>query len=318
MRQGPRGGGHLQELGNSCYAWVAQEAGWGYSNAGLIVGESGSLLVDTLFDLNLTAAMLAEMASVTRDRPISTVVNTHANGDHYFGNQLLRHAEIISSVNAAAHMSQSDLDSLRADLRAPGRHGDDVRRSFGRFDFDGITITPPTRTFEGELTLDVSGVEVRCITVGPAHTDGDLIVHVPSARTVYAGDLLFIGATPVVWAGPISGWVEACDRILDLDVDTVVPGHGPVTDATGVQETQAYLAHVESAATECFHQGRSFDEAVASIPLGRFGAWTEPGRLVQNVANVYQHLDPALPRMSHLEVMKRMADFESGFVPEEV
>ncbi|QKV97077.1 MBL fold metallo-hydrolase [Streptomyces sp. NA02950] len=317
MRQGPCGHGRLHELGNACYAWVAHEAGWGYSNAGLIVGESSSLLVDTLFDLNLTAAMLAEMASVTRDSPISTVVNTHANGDHYFGNQLLGHAEIIASVNAAAHMSQSDVESLRADLQAPGVHGDNVRRLFGGFDFDGITITPPTRTFEGEIRLDIGGVEVHCITVGPAHTDGDIIVYVPSARTVYAGDLLFIGATPVAWAGPISGWVKACDRILDLDVETVVPGHGPVTDKAGVQETQAYLAYVERAATECFNQGRPFEEAVAGIPLGRFGVWSEPGRLVQNVANVYQHLDPAFPRLSHIDVMKRMGDFEADFVPEE-
>ncbi|MEU9337029.1 MBL fold metallo-hydrolase [Streptomyces sp. NPDC048290] len=308
--------GRLHRLTGPCSAWIAHHAGWGYSNAGLIVGRSGSLLVDTLFDLRLTGAMLAAMAPAVRDGPLRTVVNTHANGDHYFGNQLVPDAEIIASASAAAHMVQEDVESLRADLRAPGPHGDHLRQVFGGFDFDGITVTPPTRTFDGELTLDLGGVEVRCLTVGPAHTEGDVIVHVPAARTVYVGDLLFSGGTPVAWAGPLSGWIAACDRILALGADTVVPGHGPVTGPHALRETRAYLTLVEEAATAGFHAGRSQAETVAALRLGRFGAWSEPGRLVQNVAAVYRHLDPALPHVPHAELMMRMGDYEAAFRPE--
>lgn len=303
--------GSLKDLGGSCHAWLASTGAWGFSNAGLVVGEESALLVDTLFDLPLTATMLTAMREATQDRPIGTLVNTHANGDHFFGNQLVEGAEIIASENAAANMVQADLDRLLTDLAEPGPDGDHIRDLFGGFDFRGITVTRPTRTFTDRLVLDVSGVEVHCIAVGPAHTDGDVIVHVPEAGTVYAGDLLFIGGTPVAWAGPLSGWVEACDLMLDLDVHTVVPGHGPVTGKDGVREVREYLAHVDRAATECYRDGRSFDDAVNSIPLGRFASWSESGRLVQNVANVYRHLDPEFGELSHRDVMARMLRYES-------
>jgi glyoxylase-like metal-dependent hydrolase (beta-lactamase superfamily II) len=85
--------GELSELGDGCFAYVQGSGGWGWSNAGLVVGDGTSLLVDTLFDLRLTAAMLTAMADQTRAAPIGTVVNTHANGDHCYGNQLVDGAE---------------------------------------------------------------------------------------------------------------------------------------------------------------------------------------------------------------------------------
>ena len=96
------------------------------------------------------------------------------------------------------------------------------------FDFSGIDTTLPTRTFEVHLDIEVGGRAVELIEVGPAHTRGDTLVYVPDARTVYTGDILFIGGTPIVWAGPLSNWVSACDLMLGMDVETVVPGHGPV------------------------------------------------------------------------------------------
>ncbi len=71
------------------------------------------------------------------------------------------------------------------------------------------------------------------------------MVHVPDAATVYTGDILFIGGTPIVWAGPLSNWIDACDLMLGMDVDTVVPGHGPVTDKAGVTTVRDYLAFVD-------------------------------------------------------------------------
>ena len=77
------------ELGDGCYAWIAGDVGWGMSNAGLITGRGASLLVDTLYDLRLTKSMLDTLTPLTTPAPISTVVNTHGNGDHWFGNQLV-------------------------------------------------------------------------------------------------------------------------------------------------------------------------------------------------------------------------------------
>jgi len=219
------------EVGEGCFAYLQPAGGWGWSNAGLVVGDGSSLLVDTLFDLHLTAEMLAALPVATA---VGTVVNTHANGDHCYGNQLVAGAEIIATSAAAHEMQEVPPAMLAALNQAPGEVGDLFRSFFGSFDFDGIELTPPTRTFDGRLDVEVGGKPVELVEVGPAHTRGDLIVHSPADHAVFTGDILFIGGTPIVWAGPLSNWIAACDLILGLDVDTVVPGHGPVTDKAGV------------------------------------------------------------------------------------
>src|SRR5262245_61576200 len=196
----------LTEVADGCLAYVQGGGGWGWSNAGLIVGDGTSLLVDTLFDLDLTGRLLERLEQHTRTSPIATVVNTHANGDHCYGNQLVRGAEVVASTATAKEMPFVPPALLASLTDAPGEIGKLFRHFFGDFHFDGIELRLPDRTFDGRLELDVGGRRVELIEVGPAHTAGDTIVVVPDAGTVYTGDILFIGGTPVVWAGPISNW----------------------------------------------------------------------------------------------------------------
>ncbi|MGI5131126.1 MBL fold metallo-hydrolase [Pseudonocardia sp. CA-107938] len=304
----------LHDLGDGCHAWMLPDGSWGWSNAGLITGSGTSLLVDTLFDLALTREMLAGITPVTATNPIATLVNTHSDGDHVFGNELLaeRDVEIIASAAAAELMTQEAVDALANIKKIDGPTGDFARHIFGPFDFEGITATGPDRTFEGELTLDVGGREVHLIQVGPAHTAGDVIVHVPDARLLYSGDILFVGGTPIAWAGPIDRWIAALERILDMDLVTILPGHGPVSGKTEVAEMREYLVHVQEQARKRFEEGLSVDDAIASIDLGRWADLPEHGRLAQNVINVYQQLDPSMERPERLTVLGRIAQLE-GF-----
>ena len=305
----------LQDLGHGCWAWLQRDGGWGWSNAGLVVGDGQSLLVDTLFDLPLTATMLEAFAPMTAAAPIATLVNTHANGDHCYGNELLAgRAEIVASRACAEEMAEVPPSMMAALNAAPGELGALFRHFFGEFRFDGITPTPPTRTFDHRLDLDVGGTAVELIEVGPAHTRGDVLVHVPAHRTVFTGDILFIGGTPIVWAGPVSNWIRACDVILGLGVETVVPGHGPVTDTAGVCQVRDYLAFIETEATARHAAGMPADEAARDIALGSFGGWGEFGRVAVNVEAVYRELDPHHERAGVVELFRRMAEVE-GWVP---
>jgi glyoxylase-like metal-dependent hydrolase (beta-lactamase superfamily II) len=309
----------LHELGDGCHAYLQPDGGWGWSNAGLITGDGASLLVDTLFDLRLTAGMLDEMAPLTGGAPIATVVNTHANGDHCYGNREVTDrfaaVEIVASTAAAEEMPQVPPQMLAALNDAPGEIGDLFRSFFGAFHFDGIELELPGRTFDGRLEIDVAGRTVELIEVGPAHTAGDVIVHVPDARTVYTGDILFIGGAPIVWAGPLANWVAACDLILGMDLDTVVPGHGPLTDEAGVAAVRDYLAVVDSEATERFHGGVDAFDAARDIGrvLGadeRFAGLGEFGRIAVNVETVYRGLDPHHESPDIVEQFRRMAALE--------
>lgn len=305
----------LHDLGQGCHAWLQPDGSWGWSNSGLVTGSGTSLMVDTLFDLALTRRMLDGIAPVTDAFPVATLVNTHSDGDHYFGNEVVAErgdVEIVASQAAAELMNQEAVDALAGVKRLDSPTGEFAREIFGPFEFEGITSTGPTRTFTGETSLDVGGREVRLIQVGPAHTPGDTLVHVPDAGILYSGDILFVGGTPIAWAGPISRWVAACDRILGMDVTTIVPGHGPVTDKSGVQRVREYLTWVEAQARKRFEDGLDVDDAIASIDLGEYGSLPEYGRLAQNVINVYQELDPAMARPDRLTVLGRIAALE-GF-----
>ncbi len=296
----------LEDLGDGCFAYIQGDGSWGWSNAGLIVGDGASLLVDTLFDLGLTAEMLAAMAPMTGAAPISTLVNTHANGDHCYGNELVEGAEIIASTATAAEMVEVPPATLAALNSAPGELGELFREFFGAFEFEGITLTLPNRTFDHRLEIEVGGRVAELTEVGPAHTRGDVIAYVPGARTVFTGDILFIGAAPIVWAGPLSNWVAACDLILGMDVETVVPGHGPVTDKAGVAEVRDYLSYVETEATARFHAGVDAFEAAREIARGTFSGLSERGRIAVNVDTVYRHLDPAHRSPDVVEQFRRM------------
>lgn len=305
----------LDEVADGCLAYLQRDGGWGWSNAGLVIGDGTSLLVDTLFDLVITERMLDAMGDHTRAAPIDTVVNTHANGDHCYGNSLVGDAQIVAT-NATADEMEQVPPALLAGLNADqGEVGDLFRSFFGEFRFDGIELRLPDRTFDGRLELDVGGRTVELIEVGPAHTAGDTLVHVPDARTVYTGDILFIGGTPIVWAGPVSNWIAACDLMLGMDIETVVPGHGPVTDKSGVTAVRDYLAYVEreaaaqhAAGIDAFDAAREIGATLAATE--RFGSLGELGRIAVNVDAVYRERDPNHASPDVVEQFKRMAALE--------
>jgi len=305
------------EIGNDCYAYLQPDGGWGYSNAGLVVGNGQSLLVDTLFDLKLTASMLESMKAVTASAPIGTVVNTHANGDHCYGNQLVKDANIVASAATAHEMTEVPPAMLAALNKAPGEVGDLFRSFFGDFEFDGIDLALPTQTFTGQLTVKVGERDIELIEVGPAHTAGDTIAYVPSARTVYTGDILFIGGAPIVWAGPLENWIAACDLINSLDLDVVVPGHGPLTDKAGVSRVREYLSFVLTEASARQEQGMDAYDAAREIcadilgdPNKSFATWKEFGRISVNVDTVYRSKNANHKSPDVVEQFRRMAELE--------
>lgn len=283
----------LHALGNGLYAWLQPDGGWGWSNAGLITDGDHSLLVDTLFDMKLTADMLAAMQDATGLQPedIGTIVNTHANGDHTHGNGCCPQAEIIASEASAREMEEVPpemIASILAHADALGEAGSYFKDIFGAFDFASVRMRMPTRTFSGELSLKVGDKAVELVEVGPAHTQGDILVHVPGDRTVFTGDILFIEGTPLMWAGPVSNWIDACERICAMQVDTIVPGHGPVTDKAGVRRVADYLAYVDAEARKRFEAGLSVREAVRDIALGDFANWGDAERIAVNVDSLYR------------------------------
>lgn len=239
----------LLDLGNNSFAWLQPDGGWGWSNAGLVIDGEESLLVDTLFDLPLTETMLKAMRSAAprSTKSFDFLLNTHANGDHCNGNQLVGDTTIIASDACLEELADENpqmmLDLIDA---APGMGdvGAFFLHCFAKFDFNNIDRPLPNRTFTGKMDIKVGDKDVHLRQVGPAHTRGDVLAYVPSDRTVFTGDILFIEGHPILWEGPVQNWIDACDYMLTLDIETVVPGHGPVTDKAGIRAVSYYLTYI--------------------------------------------------------------------------
>jgi len=304
----------LHEVAEGVSAYLQPDGGWGWSNAGLVVDGDASLLVDTLFDLRLTGEMLDAMRRATpAAAAIDLVVNTHANGDHCWGNQLVRDAEIVGSRRCAEEMAELPPSLLAGIMASPpeGPTGDLLRRMFGPYEFGDIEVVPPTTTFDGELTLTVGDTEVRLVEVGPAHTQGDVIVYVPARGVVFTGDILFHGGHPIVWAGPVANWVAACELVLDLAPDVVVPGHGPVCDTAVVAVERDYFRFLEREVTPRAAAGMAPLEAARDIDLGAYDSLTERERFVVNVIAVYRDLGHDVPDDA-LSALDAMAEYGAG------
>lgn len=301
----------LHKLSEHCHVWLQPDGSWGLSNAGLIVGSDSCVLIDTLVDLKHTQLMLDAISHITDLKPITRVITTHADADHFFGHQLLdATVEIFASKNAAANMNEEHLQQVLTMLESDGPGGDYAREAFAPFDFSNIKTRSADTAISEPTKIWIDNLCVELIPVIDAHSTGDMIVWIEEEKVLFAGDLLFIDAAPITWAGPPSSWAKVCDQIIELAPQLIVPGHGPVTDVTGVAYMRDYLLQVEEQATQKYHEGLSVLEAARSIDLGVYKTLAAPGRLVQNVQNVYRHLDPATPP---IRVMQEHAQFEKEF-----
>ena len=306
----------LHEVADGVHAYLQPDGTWGWSNAGVVVGDGSSLLVDTLFDPRLTAEMLDEMAGLTGPSPIDTVVNTHANGDHCYGNQLLAGPDvaIVASAAAAQELDEGEPSLLAAAVAGAGDDavGRFLRHAFGPFALAEVEVPPVTRPFSGTLDVSAGGRPVRLVEVGPAHTQGDVIAWLPDERVLFAGDILFIGGTPIMWTGPVGNWIAACDLIETLDPAVIVPGHGPLTDRAGVRDVRDYLTFVHDEAAARHAGGMGPDTAARDIDLAvngtRFAGWTDRERLVVTVHAIWRDLDPNYAMPSITTLLTAMAD----------
>ena len=303
----------LSDLGNNIYCYLQPDGGWGWSNAGLIADGDESLIVDTLFDEDLTLEMLDSMKSAEPKgmKNIRALINSHSNGDHCNGNNCVDTEEVISSEATLEEMSHESPEMMAALLiQAPemGTLGKYFLECFGSFNFEGVTKRLPNTTFTGETQRQVGDKIVELIEVGPAHTNGDVLVHVPSDKVVFTGDILFIEGHPILWAGPVKNWINACDRIISMEVDFVVPGHGPVTDNRGVKAVRDYLVYIDTESRKRFESGMSALEAAKEIDLDLFSTWGDGERIAVNVNSLYREYKGEEKREEITLLFQQMAE----------
>jgi glyoxylase-like metal-dependent hydrolase (beta-lactamase superfamily II) len=272
--------------------WVARYA-WFDVNVSVVAGAAGLLVVDTNASEAAAHEVLADLRRLS-SAPLVAAVNTHVHFDHTFGNEVFaaEGAEIVAHEAAA-----EALPGHAADIRgqAAAELDEDPRYA----ELVDTHVVVPDRTFSSALALDLGDRILELVHPGKGHTSGDLVVRVPDADVVLAGDLVeesaLRGGAPGYGddSWPME-WPLTLDLVLDLvgPGTTVVPGHGAPVGREFVQEQRAALGVVAETIRDLAGRGVPLDQALEAAD------WPYPReQLADAVRRGYEHLPRAQKRL---------------------
>lgn len=239
----------------------ANTEGKGGGNAGIIILDNQTVVVDAMY--TKPGEEFRRAIEDVSPKNISYLLLTHYHRDHVFGNQFFRDCEIVAHRMLKARMkellktdwSPEGLKKLFSDLR----ESEPERLPL----LEGVEIVLPTKTFEERFVVEDSGLTVEMENV-EGHTAGTSIVYFPEEATLFAGDLIFAKRFP--WAGDPAAdpnkWIDALRKILEMRVDTIIPGHGLICDKEEVKTYLKFFEEVREKMKTLITQGKSEEEVL--------------------------------------------------------
>ncbi len=246
-----------RELAPGVYALVSTKPP--VDNSGFVVGEDGVLVIDAHINGDMAGKIIRAVRNVT-DKPILYLVNTNYHGDHTFGNYAFP-----TDTRIVAHRATADAM----------RHFE-AEKQFLLITVNGDTtvyadakLRLPDLTFDSDLQIDLGGRVVEVHHFGPGNTIGDAVVYVPDARVAWTGNLVLgQGIIPFLLEGNSEGYANTIEQFASrLPVETIVPGHGPLTEGSSLHLYAEYLRALTEQVRAEVQRGRSLEQALAALQL---------------------------------------------------
>ena len=298
----------LKTLAKGVHAWLG--AG-GDSNAGCIETPNGAIVVDAQQHRGLAERLRSEIETKLK-MPPCVLVNTHYHLDHVAGNIVFDDVPILAHA-ATRNRLESNLgprpDAYWTITDAPTKiamfFGANVQElvpeedpAWAWFlqrvappDYDVVQVKPPSETFTDQFSFHLTDEIVRLPHWGPAHCVGDVPVIVEKAKIAFLGDLLFCGRFPWLGDCDLDGWIAALNRVLKLDLDVVVPGHGPPATLADVERFRDLLAAIRGTVERAMKSGASEEAAVREVDLPEYASMSRYREWMRfNVRSAYRYL----------------------------
>jgi cyclase len=278
----------MRQLAPNVYAYQ-QEGGTGHinagiSNAGLFVGENSMVAFDGLGYPMQTKAFIAEAKKVSGGKLFSELIDSHHHGDHVAGNQFFVPTPILSHPYCRDEVVKAVANTPATWPKAEGQaDGTEVRK-----------LVPPNVTFEDNLVYYIGGNRVEFRFVGPAHTWGDMVAYLPERKILFAADLAFFYLIPYCHNAYVSKWMESMEKVLKMDVDTIVPGHGPVAGKKELNDSLEYFRFLKTEVKKRYDAKMTPGAAAADIKMGKYDNWMGPERLLMNTVRLYDEFKGTL------------------------
>jgi cyclase len=259
-----------RQIGPGLYAYISDNDG--SANSTFLVGKDGILVVDTGVDTKEGGKLLAAIRSVS-NLPVKYIVNTHYHPDHQGGNSVVGPAAVVISTD----WTREHTISLDRSQAAGGLH-----------------FQPADVTFTEGLTLHLEPYTAKIYFAGKAHTSGDALVYFPEQRAIATGDLFLTRCSPAMDQGSVKSWIHALDQVLDLPLDSVVPGHFELAGPTELRRFRDYLNDLYSQVQSLYQQHATVEQVRHGLHMEQYSDFRQypnyEATFADNAETIYHQL----------------------------